>query len=350
MPSALSVTVRTPSRRLIVRVLGLLWLACAAFDASGQADASNHGGERPEALHALGCLQEQTGQEAAARESFMQAAAAGWPAARFNLGVLLLEGRGGEVERSRGQDLIEAAWNDQAAPHAGAWLLEDALARDDTGRARALTGALEPLAHPRSDMVLARVYFAQGRHERALHVTRRAARAGQPQAARLLALLPGSPDGLPRDAAESAAWRLIAQTVLERPHAWDSMLGAAVKTLLQTDDWIAGGRALRPSALACDGVLHLAGLEAEAADARAAAPPSPLAPGGSPAVEAGGARAADVPPTSARRRPLPPKKKPVARAPRASAVASATGSGSLPACACVQAPASSAGADRPRAR
>ena len=231
--------------------LGTTALALGCFVTSLAAQSPPASSEGPADLHLLGCLEEQAGQDAQARDFFEQAAQ-NWPAARFNLGVMLVQGRGGDPQRDRGQRIIDTVWHESQLPQAGAWLLETALARREVPAAQAIAATLEPLANPRADLVLARMYFAQGRHERAFMLTTRAAHAGQPRAQRLLALLSRNNTGMPRDAAESASWQLIAEVVLNRPLPTDSVFYAAVKNTLQANEWIGGQPVPRETALACE--------------------------------------------------------------------------------------------------
>ncbi len=240
----------------------------AAWACNGQAQTSPPAQSATE-LNLLGCLQLGGGVPSRARDYFEEAAAE-LPAARFNLGLMLVRGQGGDAQESRGRAAIESVWRETSLPEAGAWLLESALARRELKTARAIAERLQGTEHPRSDLVVARLRFMEGRHEQALTLTRRAAAAGQAQAARLLAMLERSNTGLPRDAMESASWQMIAEAMLSPVRPTDSVFHAAVKHSIQANDWTGQGAVAIDTLMAC-GPLRPASARGDAASASAGA-------------------------------------------------------------------------------
>jgi TPR repeat protein len=232
---------------LLIAALGVI--ATASWAGEAENTASTDPGRTGE-LNLLGCLQLLGGAPARARD-FFERGATSLPAARFNLGLMLARGEGGDAQPSRARRAIESAWSEAALPEAGAWLLETAMGRQDIRSARAIAARLQSMEHPRGDLAVARLRFAEGRFEQAHDLTQRAARAGEPRAARLLAMLDGQGTGFPRDAMEASSWKLIAEAMLSPGRPTDSVFQAAVKQTLQANDWMPQGAVQPASPFAC---------------------------------------------------------------------------------------------------
>ncbi|MBN9407688.1 MAG: hypothetical protein J0H69_00935 [Burkholderiales bacterium] len=238
------------ARRTIALLIAALGISATASWAGESENTASTDPGRTGELNLLGCLQLLGGAPARARD-FFELGATSLPAARFNLGLMLARGEGGDAQPSRARRAIESAWSEAALPEAGAWLLETAMGRQDIRSARAIAARLQSMEHPRGDLAVARLRFAEGRFEQAHDLTQRAARAGEPRAARLLAMLDGQGTGFPRDAMEASSWKLIAEAMLSPGRPTDSVFQAAVKQTLQANDWMPQGAVQPASPFAC---------------------------------------------------------------------------------------------------